>query len=213
MNPYAYVANDPINATDPTGMFGRGEGWTDDEWEQFDAAQQEAATDMFSASAALKLTAIDMQDGDISDVSQAVIGELEKVMGEGSGTIENMNALASTLSDSAQQLRSDAIPANQLSQSAYANDLSPMRVVVATRGGVPTRAKSLEVNAGHSARFGRSEIGHEGVHAARPPFGHGQVGGVDAYSHGTPQQRKAYRNLPFPDTMRNPDHLMGLVYK
>ena len=46
MNLYAYVGNDPVNHTDPTGMFARGNGFSEKDWEKFDKAQMRAAKKM-----------------------------------------------------------------------------------------------------------------------------------------------------------------------
>jgi RHS repeat-associated protein len=45
-NLYLYAANDPVNHTDPTGMYRRGAGFTDSEWRRFDQAQQRQASSM-----------------------------------------------------------------------------------------------------------------------------------------------------------------------
>jgi hypothetical protein len=146
--------------------------------------------------------------GDLSKGAQRTIKQFEKVMGKGSASADSLTEAASTLTDSAATLKSDDLPANLMSKSDYADDPSPMRVVVRNRDTKPLR---LEVNAGHRFKYGKFEIGHGSIHAARR-FEHGQVGGVSAYKNGTDLQRKAYRNLPFPQNLQNPDHLMDMVY-
>jgi len=92
MNLYAYVGNDPMNMTDPTGMYGKGNGWSDEDWEKFDAAQKEAAADMSKAAGGLRSQAGELGEGEVN--------------GDGYSSSE-LNSMADTLDAGAEALNDD----------------------------------------------------------------------------------------------------------
>ena len=142
-NRYAFVANNPVNAIDPTGMYGRGSGFTDDEWGDFDAAQQQAAGAL-----------------------EAKAGELS---GAGSGTAENLTSVSGALAENATALRDDgsSFRAHQVTTAQLdaafpgtPGDHSSFSAAVP----VGQFSNHLLVNADHPARFAQSTLKHEPNH-------------------------------------------------
>jgi RHS repeat-associated protein len=78
-NLYRYCHNDPVNKSDPTGLYGRGDGFTDKEWEKFNKAQQDAANKIEKAAAKMDTKVF------------------EKVFGKGTATPANLAKVAKTM--------------------------------------------------------------------------------------------------------------------
>src|SRR5690606_4138588 len=70
----------PMNFTDPTGKYGRGEGWTERQWKKFDKAQKAAAKKMNSKAARLekKAAKLDKKGKDGGDNLRTAASSLRK---------------------------------------------------------------------------------------------------------------------------------------
>ncbi len=160
-NLYAYVRNNPVNATDPTGAYGRGTGFTDKQWEKFDAAQQEAADDAEGAAEDLEAAAEELENleegEEPSEQTQKTVKEFEKKTGESGNVAERMQSAAGNFRKSAEALRDDG------SKGYVANAVtSPTAPAAVTRG------KVMTVNTA-SQRWYRDRphmVGHEALHSA-----------------------------------------------
>jgi len=121
-NRYAYVMNDPVNATDPTGMYARGSGWTDEEWNKFNEAQNAAAEAAEGAVDNLKALADEIAaGGELSAQASATPAEFESVFGSGTGTIDNVHSVTAALSGAADRLNSSD-PSQAIAHSSTAAD-------------------------------------------------------------------------------------------
>ncbi len=198
LNLYAYVANDPVNATDPTGEYGRGSGWEDKQWERFDKTQQRAADKMERRADKLEQKA-DKLDAKGKSGGDALRGKAESLRG-------GVTALRSDGSAATGGYTANAVnDQNNVDAAAWVPTNDRKTVFV-------NLANSVWKSSGTSAQWA---IGHESLHStAGGVFGH-QNGpnGHPAYKYGTPEQRKAYKALKgTPQAARNPDHLMDEVY-
>src|SRR5256714_14773691 len=88
-NLYRYCHNDPVNHSDPMGLYSMGTGWSPEQWKKFDQAQQAAAARLEKASAKMDPKVF------------------EKVFGKGSATPENMARVQHTMQGMAAALRDD----------------------------------------------------------------------------------------------------------
>jgi RHS repeat-associated protein len=77
-NWYDYVANDPVNRTDPTGEYQRGTGFTDKEWERFNKGQQREAArqDKMASKLEAKATKLDAKTPGGGDLKRAAAANL-----------------------------------------------------------------------------------------------------------------------------------------
>ncbi|MFZ1218881.1 MAG: RHS repeat-associated core domain-containing protein [Chthoniobacterales bacterium] len=182
-NLYRYCHNDPVNKSDPTGLYGMGTGWTDEQWKKFDTAQQAAAARIEKAAAKMD------------------VKTFEKVFGKGSATPENMAKVQETMGKMVAALRDDGT--NGYKANAYTE-----KGRVMGRGDVG--GKELKINVGHSSFGNHSALtwvaGHESGHNAG--MGHGTVNGVTAYKYGNEAEKDAYKNLPTAGRLGNPDNYM-----
>ena len=197
-NLYAYVGNDPVNQHDPSGTYGRGSGFGDEEWEDFDKMQRKAASQMERRAGKLEAKAA-------------------KRDAKGKRGGDALRQKATSLRGGAAALRSDGSD----SKMASVVDQATYTAMGGTEGGVAraqvggsqmwlNRDRS-EIWRGNS-EMARWTVGHESLHT----FGlRDQRGsnGQKAYRWGWPTERTAYdkmRNTP--QALINPDHLMDEVY-
>jgi len=183
MNLFRYCGNDPINRSDPLGLYGMGTGWNEKDWKRFDIAQQAAAARLEKAS--------EKMDPKV----------FEKVFGKGSATPENLAKVQHTMQAMAAALRDDG------TKGFVANAFSDPKSSTLGVGNVS--GNRIRINVGHRLFGGpvtlTQTVGHESVHNA----GLNHVIGTDApYRFGTEHQRGIYKNLPTTDRLRNPDNYM-----
>lgn len=215
MNPYAYVRNDPLNRTDPTGTYGRGSGFTDQQWRRFDRAQQRAADRAERAAGKLERAAGEVAaGGELSGAARSTIRSFERATG-GEGTAENLSAAATTFRGTATALRDDGSQGYMASgatsaQLAAANH-SPNAMAYAAVGG-----RTVTVNVEHPMYTDASRLrwtmGHEPMHNVG--LRDQKLNGLTAYRYGSPEQNQAWRNLPDVDPTRamvNPDNLLDFA--
>ncbi len=161
-NLYAYVRNNPVNAVDPTGSYGRGSGFTNKQWAKFEASQQEAAQQAEDAAEDLDAAAEEIENQEegeeLSQETKDTVKDFEKATGESGDTAGSMRSAAASFRDSAKALRDDG------SEGHVANAITSPTARTFTEG------KIMTVNT-NGERF-RIDIerthmlGHEALHSA-----------------------------------------------
>ena len=193
MNWYAYVGNDPVNATDPTGMYGRGKGWSDENWKKFDAAQNKAALAMSKSASSMRNNARSMKDGETNSDGYSA-KELTSMAGslEAGAAALNDNGTGGYMANSV-----DSLPHDRFAQA-------------------PIGGNDVSVNVKHDA-FGKSNnpflLGHESLHSAG--LKDYTQGKFPAYRYGSKDSLRAYNylsNYQKGKRYLNPDHVMSQVY-
>lgn len=215
LNLYAYVRNDPLNRNDPTGTYGRGSGFDDNQWRRFDRAQQRAADRAERAAGRLERAAGEVAaGGKLSGAARSTIRAFERATG-GTGTADNLNAAATTFRGTATALRDDG------SQGYMATGNTAAQFVAAghsadalayARVGGTTVNVNVEHQSFNNASQLRWAMGHEPMHnvGVRDQ----QLNGVTAYRFGSPAQNQAWQDLPSADPARamvNPDNLLDFA--
>ena len=195
VNLYAYVGNDPINRSDPTGEYQRGDGFTEKEWKKFDRAQQAQASKMERQASRL--------------LGRAAAREAKGEAGSG-----RLRTAAANLQAGAAKLRdtsSSAPTANLLTQAEYAKLGRPegsrayttpsnRNVTQFTRGPLGIMAPG-PLSAGWI-------IGHDGLHTAGLNDQRGPNGEL-AYKGAYPENTKALMDIRGTDkAAMNPDSLL-----
>jgi len=185
LNLYRYCNDDPVDRSDPSGLYGRRFGFTDDEWKKVDIAQQSAA-DKFERA---------------SKVMDAKV--FEKVFGPGSATVANMDKVQRIMKSMAAALRDDG------TKGYFADAVHVNGRMLAQ---APVGGKTMEVNVGHryfdSPATLLRTVGHESGHSAG--LYHGEVDGVTAYwGSRNKAERAAFDHLPSAGRLGNPDHYLS----
>jgi RHS repeat-associated protein len=192
MNLYAYVGNDPVNMTDPTGMYGRGTGWKDEEWKNFDVAQKQAASDMSASASSMREESAGLKDGATN--------------GDGYSASE-LNSMASDLDAGAAKLNDNG-PGGNMANAVSTSDIDG-DFANAVVGGT-----TINVATDHLA-FGNNQntqwmAGHESLHNVG--LTHPKYMGNIPYRFGSFGQKMSFKNLPKNRRYKNPDHVMSGVY-
>jgi|GEM_PF-3888831 len=194
MDLYSYVGNDPINRTDPTGMYGQGSGWTEDQWKKFDKAQQKAAKDMDKTANKL----------------EAKAGKLE------GGKADSLMIAAKNLRAGAANLRSQTTVANNKTTAEAKADRRSEGVGGWVKDSNPNVVNVVMDNnkAWGSMLSGAWTIGHESLHGpgARlrdTPF----VDGIRVYKGEPGATGERFDLIQGTNAASsNPDSLMQMVY-
>jgi hypothetical protein len=147
---YTYVGNDPLDKTDPSGNYGRGDGFSDDDWKKLDKVQQKAAGDMEKRAGSLEAKA-------------------DKLDAKGKSGGDSLRSVAGNLRSGAAALRSDGSDgkmANAVDSKTYSSMGGSVNGAAFTKGDVMT------VNTGNAAAWTSGNtmsqwvVGHESLHTA-----------------------------------------------
>jgi RHS repeat-associated protein len=212
-NLFRYCHNDPVDLTDPMGLYAKGEGWTPDQWKKFDQAQQTASRQLEKAVNRIVLA---REAGKESKEFKSLSKDFQKIFGK-EATAENLSKVAHTAREMITALRDDG------RNGHIANAMSSKEIMANFRGtdrdtmavGVLSGTK-IYVNLEHRS-FGKASAlswaaGHESAHNVG--LKHGMLNGVTAYKYGKEQERETYRMLPSvaPDeAIHNPDNFMDFA--
>ncbi len=218
LNLYAYVSDDPMNRSDPTGRYGRGVGWSDEQWSKFDAAQRQAAVRMERTAGQLRGAAGDLSAG--RSANRQLVAKFEHTFGQGSATSGNLTRAAEALSNGAAALRSDGTDLRVANMASAAGYLSIPNANANGVAAVVGNGGVLTANGGHpywTNPNAQLPVGldyvtaHEFLHTAGL---HDFRAGSDvAVRFGTSSQRQAYDRISGTDTARDSvEHVLSLAY-
>ncbi len=197
-NRYAYVRGNPLMYVDPTGKYGRGAGFTDEQWKLIEKSQERVAARMEKKSEKLRRKAEKWEKR----------GKIKKAA--------NAREAAGYLAAGAETLRSDGSDgriANAVDAKTY-ESLGGSRAGAAfVKGNGPEVTINIEhENWSSSGMQAQRSLGHESLHTVGLSDQRGSNGFI-AYQFGFPGNRAAFEELKgTPLALVNPDHLMDLVF-
>jgi RHS repeat-associated protein len=209
MNLFRYCGDDPIDRSDPTGLYAQGYGWSAAQWSVFERAQGAAAQALEKAS-----NRIDNSLKDGGKELTSLKKDFEKVYGNGSATTKNMSEVSETMKKMDRALRDNG----RLGFFANAVTAADARAVKSSSVAGYTYAsdaKSIYINTDHRS-FGTSlttdAVMHESGHNA------GLIDvtyrGINAYRRGDYIDRESFRGLPARNpaaALTNSDTLVSFV--
>jgi RHS repeat-associated protein len=205
LNVYTYVGDDPLDHNDPTGDYGCGQGFTKASCDEFNRAQAYAADKL--AKAAARLRAALAAGGKAFDKAAKAF---EKEFGKGTGSAENMTAMAGKMTSMASALKDDGSSghwATLLSGNAF-KELGDSTAMARAGAG-----QTMLVNLDHPF-FGQANVlgwaaGHESGHDEG--LTHPRIGGIIPYAMGDTRRRALFNRLSSIDpaaALTNPDKVM-----
>jgi len=201
LNWYAYVGNDPVNFTDPSGTIGRGDGWSDRDWKKFDKIQKKAAKKARNKAASKRKKANKLRDKknpSKKDIAKA----------------DNLESEAGVIDDVAGILEDDG-SGGYTADSLTSAEWSEKGLGVDSLAAAEVNGKKTYINQGHDFYLDKGlefrwGITHEPLHNLG--YRDQRYNGVRAYKFGNRNQRKAYKQMPNSQRLKNPDHIVDLIY-
>ena len=194
MNWYAYVGNDPMNNTDPSGLYGRGSGWSDKDWNKYDKAQKKVASDMSTAASGLRESAASLKDGETNSGGYS--------SGEMISMADKLDAGAAALNDDG----SGGYIANAVSSFDNPNKYGEGAV----NGKTITMATEHQNFTDTDTSKLQWNVGHESLHNAG--MTHPAYMGNTPYRYGNIGQRMSFKHLPVNKRFTNLDYTLSQVY-
>jgi hypothetical protein len=197
-NLYRYCHNDPVNKSDPTGTYGRGLGFSDQQWKQFQSAQNVAINAITNA------------------LKNLNVKTFEKTFGPGSGTAAKMGEMTKMLQGMRTALADNGrngYYANAVTQGVIVRGLG-----TESFGHVDPRDPcTMYVNVSSPGFNNVSATAEMAVHESGHSMGLRDVGvqGITAYRHGDSVDQQFFRELPFRDpngALMNSDTVTSLVF-
>jgi RHS repeat-associated protein len=183
-NLYRYCHNDPVNRSDPDGLYGRGDGFSDDQWKRFDRAQQDAASKIEKAAAKMDTKIF------------------EKVFGKGSATRENLSRVSHTMQKMAAALRDDGSK-GYIANATHAWAIHARGMNENTMGHTKVNGTMIRINVDHPLYGNNFRLGWTAGHES----GHDAGLRDEAYKH----QTELYRGLTPAQALRNADSYMDFA--
>jgi uncharacterized protein RhaS with RHS repeats len=200
-NLYRYCGNDPVDRTDPMGLYKIGTGLSPEEKKQTEAAQKFTADKLEKGVAAIEYAiAAGKDSGPFGLVKRDFEGVFHKPV-----TIEDLAKYAKAASNMITALRDDGTKGYVISgknQAYFSKNGHPNDVMLAGVGGKSillntTWAFKPEKELGFSVAWG---IGHEAAHNAGIPG--------DVY-----RNDPGYKTLPSQQALRNADSYIDFAFK
>jgi len=198
MNLFRYYDDDPVDHSDPTGLYAQGTGWTAETWAIFNTAQQQAAAALDKARAMTERALRgDPKSEAAKKEADAAKKAFEKVFGKGSATKENMREVAKTMHDMASALRdTHNRTANAVTDAVMTKNYGP-----GTLGHAWKNGRGIDINFGIRAFNDSTELTWTAAHESGHNFGlHDFALKLSA--------RAPLPELPPSQALRNSDHVV-----
>jgi RHS repeat-associated protein len=210
MNLFRYCGDDPVDGSDPTGLYAEGSGWTKENWEKYQAAQDKAANATGGAADRIE-SALKNGGKELSAFNK----DFEKVYGPGSATETNLRQVDKTLRGMETALRDDGTLGYYANAATMKETLSNGLSKDTAAWTRPSDRHSMYVNLDHE-NFGKSALAGSLVHESSHNLGLIDVKyrGVTANRHGNLTDQAYFKQLPFREpnkALQNAETLTSFV--
>jgi len=198
-NLYAYVGNDPVDRTDPSGTYSCGSSLSESQCKDFTASQEAAKKQITATVGALKGIQSKIDSGKkLTSAEQKVADSVSKVLGKGAGT--NSKALGNLI-DKAGKIQ------GELNGSKPAEFGGENKFFSADAGN-PTKLVLYQSFFSSSEKYQSQTVAHEGFHHGTGLKDIGQQTNngdyIGPYGYQNAIRRADYYHNPL-EAMRNPD--------